>query len=192
MCQQLLPCPFCEGEIEVVYLDGGWIWRHKEIEDCECVITHSRKYTTENEAITSWNAAHPDGKSELHTGDPIFYLFAETGEIEEGTVTSLGFRDGVLKSIGVCFADDADEFHGEALGRSLFMSRHAASNYHRNKREWTATRWAIRSNLTGLKCPHCGFKPRFHNGEQEHLNFCSYCGKPLELPKIETTCCENR
>ena len=28
---ELLTCPFCGEEIEIVCIDGGWFWRHKMI-----------------------------------------------------------------------------------------------------------------------------------------------------------------
>lgn len=131
--QALRPCPFCGRKIEVVRIGGGWFWRHKDIADTECVIMHSRKYETEEEAIASWNGPHPDNYSQLSIGDPIFYLFDDTGEIEAGRITSLLFEGGTLKSIGVCFKDDADEFHGSTMGKCLFTSRQAASHYYRSR-----------------------------------------------------------
>lgn len=130
--QALRPCPFCGREIEVVRIGGGWFWRHKDIADTECVIMHSRKYETEAEAIASWNGHRPDNYSQLSIEDPIFYLF-DDGEIEAGVITSLLFEEGTLKSIGVRFNDDADEFRGSAMGKYLFTTRQAASNYYKNR-----------------------------------------------------------
>lgn len=128
--QVLKPCPFCKREIEVVRIGGGWFWRHKGVDDSECVIMHSRKYETEAEAIARWNGTCPDDYSQLTIGDPIFYLFDDTGEIEAGEITSLLFDGDVLQSIGVRFDNDADEFYGSAMGTCLFTSRHRAQRYY--------------------------------------------------------------
>lgn len=56
MPNELKPCPFCGCEVEIVCIGGGWFWRHKNNpSDIACVITHSKKYKTYEEAIEAWN-----------------------------------------------------------------------------------------------------------------------------------------
>lgn len=59
--QELKPCPFCGGEVEIVCIGGGWFWRHKNNpSDTDCVITHSKKYKTYEEAKEHWNRRAKD------------------------------------------------------------------------------------------------------------------------------------
>ena len=53
---ELLTCPFCGGEIEIVCIGGGWFWRHKnDPTDISCIITHSQKFCTREEVEEIWN-----------------------------------------------------------------------------------------------------------------------------------------
>lgn len=53
---ELNPCPFCGKKIEIVYIGGGWFWKHKIDPPYPiCPITHSRKYSTKEELERAWN-----------------------------------------------------------------------------------------------------------------------------------------
>ena len=53
---ELKPCPFCGGEITIVYIGGGWFWKHKIDPPYPiCPITHSRKYGSYEETAKAWN-----------------------------------------------------------------------------------------------------------------------------------------
>ena len=65
MTDKLKPCPFCGGEVEIVCIGGGWFWRHNNNpSDTDCVITHSKKYKTYEEAKEHWNRRADNDKSE--------------------------------------------------------------------------------------------------------------------------------
>lgn len=50
------PCPVCGKELEVVYIGGGWFWRHKIDPPYPlCPIACSRKYSTREEVIREMN-----------------------------------------------------------------------------------------------------------------------------------------
>ena len=66
MCKELLLCPFCGEEIEIVCIGGGWFWRHKnDPSDSECLATHTKKYSSYEEALAAWNARkiHKEGSA---------------------------------------------------------------------------------------------------------------------------------
>lgn len=64
----------------------------------------------------------------LTKGDQIWYVDVDTGEIEEGVVSSAYYKNGKLDSFSADFieSDDFDEFNGTAYGKSLFTTREAA------------------------------------------------------------------
>lgn len=65
---ELKLCPFCGEEIEIVYIGGGWFWRHKsDPSDESCVITHTQKFASREEVKDLWNTRTPkerEGESE--------------------------------------------------------------------------------------------------------------------------------
>lgn len=64
MSENLKPCPICGCELEVVNVGGGWFWRHKDCntDNPECPIAHSKKYSTEQDAIEQINKRAEDSK----------------------------------------------------------------------------------------------------------------------------------
>ena len=63
---ELKPCPFCGGEVEIVYRGGGWFWVHKNepLFYPMCPITHSRKYNSYKETVEAWNRRTYEGKAD--------------------------------------------------------------------------------------------------------------------------------
>ena len=56
MMAELKLCPFCGKEVEIVYIGGGWFWRHKIDPPLPmCIITHSRKYSSREAVEKAWN-----------------------------------------------------------------------------------------------------------------------------------------
>lgn len=63
-------------------------------------------------------------------GSQIWYVDFETGEIEEGEVVSVQYKDGELDSFSVKFKEtgDFDEFYGHGWGDCFFESKEMAEN----------------------------------------------------------------
>ena len=55
---ELLPCPFCGGEANLIAVDynDGDIWYRPECSECKC--GWQENYETEDEAIEAWNTRH--------------------------------------------------------------------------------------------------------------------------------------
>lgn len=64
----------------------------------------------------------------IKKGDAIFYLDDNSGEIEEGIVNTVHYKNGAIDSFSVDFKDsgDFDEFCGHALGDCFFTSMESA------------------------------------------------------------------
>lgn len=63
MANELKPCPICGKELVVVYIGGGWMWRHKiDTPYPTCPVAHSRKYSTKEELIKEMNRRATDGE----------------------------------------------------------------------------------------------------------------------------------
>ncbi len=61
--KELKPCPFCGKRVEIVYIGGGWFWRHKIDPPYPlCPITFSRKYSTREEVVRAWNGRADNGR----------------------------------------------------------------------------------------------------------------------------------
>lgn len=73
-------------------------------------------------------AAIDDCLTVLQKGSQIWYVDFETGEIEEGEVFSVSYKDGHIDSFSVEFKEigDFDEFYGSAIGDNFFLSRNMA------------------------------------------------------------------
>lgn len=63
-------------------------------------------------------------------GMQIWYVDFETGEIEEGEVVSVQYKDGELDSFSVQFKEtgDFDDFYGYGWGDCFFGSKEMAEN----------------------------------------------------------------
>lgn len=62
MPNELKPCPICGKELEVAYIGGGWMWRHKIDPPYPlCPIAYSRKYSTREEVIREMNRRVDNG-----------------------------------------------------------------------------------------------------------------------------------
>lgn len=63
-------------------------------------------------------------KEPLEKGMRVWYVYEDTGEIEEGEVVSVHYKEGKLDSFGVNFipSGDFDEFFGSAWGDCFFGS----------------------------------------------------------------------
>lgn len=72
----------------------------------------------------------------IKKGDAIWYLDDDSGEIEEGIVNTVYYKNGKVDSFSVDFKDsgDFDEFYGDALGDCFFTSMESAE-----------AAWAIKS-----------------------------------------------
>ncbi len=66
----------------------------------------------------------------IKKGDQIWCVDFESGEIEEGEVSSVCHRDGRIERFEVDFkeAGDSDYFYGDALGDNFFASKEDAQN----------------------------------------------------------------
>lgn len=66
----------------------------------------------------------------VRKGDAIWYVDFESGEIEEGEVFSIQFKDGRIDSFSVDFKETGnfDEFVGDAIGDCFFISKEMAES----------------------------------------------------------------
>ena len=66
----------------------------------------------------------------IRKGDAIWYVDFESGEIEEGEVFSIQFKDGRIDSFSVDFKETGnfDEFVGDAIGDCFFISKEMAES----------------------------------------------------------------
>lgn len=73
-------------------------------------------------------AALEDCVAVIKKRSPIWYVDFEEGEIEEGIVHSVCYKDGRIDSFSVDFVEsgDFDEFVGEAIGNNFFASKEMA------------------------------------------------------------------
>lgn len=64
----------------------------------------------------------------IKKGDKIWYVDFDTGEIEEGKVFSVYYKDGYIDSFSVDFKEtgDFDEFIGASMGKYFFTSEEIA------------------------------------------------------------------
>lgn len=64
----------------------------------------------------------------IKKGDKIWYVDFDTGEIEEGEIFSVYFKDGYIDSFSVDFKEtgDFDEFIGDSIGKHFFTSEEMA------------------------------------------------------------------
>ena len=62
-------------------------------------------------------------------GMTVFYLDSDTGELEQGTVFSVHYKNSILDTIAIDFdSGDFDEFIGEAWNDCIFNSKESALN----------------------------------------------------------------
>lgn len=97
------------------------------------VFRHTEDYILMEMARRFYNITNNEDYSSMKIGDPIFYLDSDNGEIEEGSVHGIYFKNGKVDTVSVDFQDDFDEFDGDGLGRSLFRTEDAARAYWQNK-----------------------------------------------------------
>lgn len=66
----------------------------------------------------------PTKEEQIKKGMTIWYVDSDTGEIEEGKVFSVNYKDGCLDSFSVDFklSKDFDEFCGDAWRKCFFGS----------------------------------------------------------------------
>lgn len=63
--------------------------------------------------------------TKLRRGDKIYYVDLELGQVEEGIIDSVHFKDGRVDDFSVDFVEskDFDQFYGSALGKRFFLSQ---------------------------------------------------------------------
>lgn len=73
-------------------------------------------------------ADYEDCSQVIQKGCQVWYVDFESGEIEEGGVCSVYYKNGHLESFSVEFKEvgDFDEFLGNAIGDCFFMSKEMA------------------------------------------------------------------
>ena len=69
-----------------------------------------------------------DARSQMpEVGMTVFYLDSDTGELEQGTVFSVHYKNSILDTIAIDFdSGDFDEFIGEAWNDCIFSSKEKA------------------------------------------------------------------
>ena len=69
-----------------------------------------------------------DCRNAIGKGNPIWYVDFEGGEIEEGEVSSVQYKNGVIDSVTIDFKEscDCDEFAANYIGDYLFASKRTA------------------------------------------------------------------
>ena len=93
------------------------------------VFRHTESYILMEMARRFYNITSMDDYASLKTGDDIYYLDSDSGEIEKGSVHSIHLQNHQVDTIGVNFGNDFDVFDGAGLGRSLFRSAEAAKAF---------------------------------------------------------------
>lgn len=73
-------------------------------------------------------AALEDCANTIKKGSQVWYVDYESGEIEEGEVFSVQYKDQHIDSFSVEFkeTEDFDEFFGKAIGDCFFLSKEMA------------------------------------------------------------------
>ena len=103
---ELLPCPFCGGEADVMLSQSRWgqsyTIHHAEKGTCPAGYVASMRFATEAEAIAAWNARA------AYETDGYFLLPKPKERLYSLTETEPVFSDGYVKaSFGVSVFDDA-------------------------------------------------------------------------------------
>lgn len=106
--------------------NADWIRQMSDKELSTLLCTHGWQLHEANECFSWLQQQSECGTVDIKKGTPIWYVDFDSCEIEQGTVFSVRYDKDRLASFAVEFADDFDEFQGEALGVVFFLSESAA------------------------------------------------------------------
>ena len=168
---ELLPCPFCGGEANVIdhHNDDGSVSVGCNNDTCLGFSGLGWLYKTEAEAIEAWNTRTPveyDGWFYLPKPKENIVQYGESEVVKTECGYKINQRVSVFESAIREWGDQLGEYVMKRVGEVF------------NPTE--TCELEISTDMTAIRCSKCGWKvPKKAN--LANINFCQKCGRRVQL-----------